>query len=597
MSPYRLQRGVRPRMSQVLTMNADAARTLCFRSLSTVAKSENGTFLTPGQATKVMYKLTRFSKVNEDSIQQLDIAIRSIVHSVASLNPQALSRVVWCMISLNVDPQIILSLPLQDAIRHMDPPSITRFTHKLHHVVPGANLSIWESVLGTVMARIDEMTPVEVVTCCCSFAKAGFKTPTLYHHITSRLIPDESSLGPHWDIATWEPRQVALLIWCLNTSECTNWNLIKFLLDRLPHLTLSSKDVACILSGLSRSNFIHEDQTIAKIPIRQIFTVSTPSIQTLCTTLHSIARLASLDDRLLVSHRARGDVLPSDFWLTRDLVAFLTDEILNHAPLSLRAMAMLTWSLMKLRIRYSPVFDLVSNHFVIPEKLSTESKADIVTIISSISAMTTNTQLAEIAHSLLASSDWTTEESSTLIHLLWSIGLMEGQSSPISEHELRTLSRLIATTTERTDASMLFHYTLLRGIDIRFPFGSTSWKLTNMQWVQEESNVSTIESTVSGWLKNIPSIRSVETSFEILPGIYTDILVNGEVAVEINGPSHYSFDLITGEMFLDTKSLRRNEIIAKKLKKVVDISFADFSDLLAMTESERDNTLVNLISL
>ena len=587
----------------VTSIDRENARKSCrmplisVRFSSTLLQKPNVDFVTPEEATKVMYKLTRVSRDNEDFNRRMSLSVESILASVESLNPELMSRAVWCMISLDVSPQVILSLPIQEAIWGMDSHSITRLTHKLHRIVPANDVAIWDAVLGSVISRLDKMTPVELVTCCCSFAKAGFKTPLLYNRITSRFVQDETSTENCWDISSWKPRQVSLLIWCLSTSECTNWNLMKFLIHRLPHLVLSSTDVACILSGLSRSNFILEDELFALIPIKQIFSSSVHSLQTLCTTLHSIARLGSLDDRLLLSHRSRGDVFPAGFWVTQDLVKFLTDEVLKHGPsLPLRALAMLTWSLAKLRIRYSPVFDLISRiHF--PEKNSVESRADMVTIISSIAAVASNAHLAETAHSLLASTDWTAEETSTCIHLLWSISMMEGQSSRVSENELRMLDRLTATTTDRTDASMLFHYTLVRGIQgIEFPFGFASWKLTNMQWMHEQPYPSTIESTVSRWLESIPSIQSVKNNAEIFPGIYTDILVDESVAIEVNGPSHYSFDLISGEMGLDTKSVRRNELIAKRVKKVVNFSFADFSDMLALTESDRISTLVKLIS-
>jgi len=552
-------------------------------------------YLTPNQATKALYRLAKDPSSSQLSRDRIQFTIKTFDFYKRSLNPETVSRAAWSLVSLGCSRELLLSLPILEMVPQMNAKSLTRLVHKLHRVIPQDDSRVWEPVIDAVLNRIDEMTPVELVTCCHSFAKAGISTPELYRILTDRLVSD-TPISPTWDISTWHPRQVSLLLWCLSTSACTNWQLMKLLTGIIPNLDLCPTDVACILSGLARANLVCEEKTLAAIPILQICSTQKPTLHTLCTTLHSIARLASLDDRLLMDHRLSGELFPSSMssWLTGDVVRFLVDEIATYrSQLTFRALSMLTWSLSKLRLKADFVFDFVAQ-LEVPTTMTIEDRADLVAIVSSVASSGARKEISAIAHTLLQRTDWTDNEQSTLIHLLWSIGMMEGHSTILPPYETSVLQKLMRTTTERTDASMLFHYILMRGVDVDFPFGQKSWTLTNTQWTDDQSQ--SLEKVIVEWLGQLPEIHTVSQEAEITSGIFCDILLNNTIAIEVNGPSHYMFDLYTGEMSLDTKSIRRNEIVSNYVKQVVNISFLDYTDMLSLDKSSRNNRLRQFIS-
>ena len=146
---------------------------------------------------------------------------------------------------------------------------------------------------------------------------------------------------------------------------------------------------------------------------------------------------------------------------------------------------------------------------------------------------------------------------------------------------------------------MLFHYTLLRGIVIDFPFGLESWRNTNIQWnrdLSDSTNTNFLEHTVVGWFRDMVGNEFVRTQVEIVPGVFCDVLVHNNVVVEVNGPSHYIYDLETGDMRMDRKSLQRNKLIGTKVERIVNLSFHEINELMTMSKEERDRKLRKFIS-
>ena len=313
---------------------------ICFSSFSA---SSPRACKSPTVSTRLLYNLTKVDRSGLDRDVMTDDLVQSIIRHSASLSPTQVSQAVWSMISLGINGGTVMSLPIKDSVGKMDATSVTRLVHLLHRVPPAESHSLWTPIVETVIGRLPEMSPVEVVTCCHSIAKAGLSAPVVYRHLTDLLI-SPSGQTPHFDISTWQPRQVSLLIWCISTSSCVNWDLMNLLLSRLPHLALSPTDVACILSGLARANFVCEDHILSSIPMAEIFSSPSnppPSIHTLCTCLHSLARLGSSDDRFLASIRPPKHVFPPDMssWLNQTTILSILNTIVNQRPsVSLRGL-------------------------------------------------------------------------------------------------------------------------------------------------------------------------------------------------------------------------------------------------------------------
>jgi hypothetical protein len=369
---------------------------------------------------------------------------------------------------------------------------------------------------------------------------------------------------------------------------------------------LNDIDIACILSGLARGHFYGEQTFLRTVSERWLKIFSNSNIQTLSTALHSLTRLAVMDDRFMDDIRDNHSIFPRSMeWLTTDMIKGLT-ELIQSGPKKLRAITMTIWSLGKLRVRH-PGFEAAALSLL--ESTANNSITDMIATVASLASLGV-VQVLPIAHDLLGRVDViNAPEIFPVIHLLWSIGLLEGSSSSMTSAESCILSSLFLKITERSDASMLYHYMQMRGAGIDYPFGHESWESTNNRWVVD-SEPGTVERTVFEWFAQLPNVATVKFAHAVSPGLVADILVEFHgihgstimVPVEVNGPSHYVYylDDTVGSlrMELDLKTRRRNELILSALQttyrqasEVWNISYIDYNKLCLLSVEEREEYL------
>jgi len=219
-----------------------------------------------------------------------------------------------------------------------------------------------------------------------------------------------------------------------------------------------------------------------------------------------------------------------------------------------------------------------------------------------------------LAHKLLSVPSGAAAELFPTIHLLWSIGLLEGTSSDMTDFEGRIFTQLCTIITDKSDAAMLYHYMLLRGSQDRedFKFGRDSWRSMNDQWIVGEDTRGGAELAIADWIDRIPHVIKCQTGVEIFPGIFSDIIVHIKIdgivwmiPVEVNGPSHYVFRMPSAIPELDLKTIRRNEIILRSIglgphairiaRNVLNISYIDYNKLVSLGDAERVDVLLDMI--
>ena len=533
----------------------------------------------------------------------IDDSVGWIIDHSADLGPRLLAQSIWSMIRLGIPSAQVLALPIADRLAHMSPQSFASTVSLLHRVAAPDN-EVWDTVVDQLSACHSEFPPVELVNCCLSVAKSGRDSTLLFRSLAATVIPQ---------IPSWDSRQITLLIHSMASANCSNWPLQRACIDVLTHRLEQAPsrvnwiDVACAVGALSKSDWVGEDDFLSAVSrwaSECMHTSSAVPVHTLATLLHGIARLSSIDDRLMTTRRGTTDIFPPDLnWLNPQVISSIVDRVILRLPTvknpndRIRVMAMTAWSLSSLGVEYEPWTQCVAS--TVPTLIANlpSALADIVTVLSS-TALSGDSGIAPVASAVVDHMAQHELDSDLFapIHALWSLALVH--DGPVSDSEVHLMNRLIARISQRADAAMLYHYLLLRGGTIEYPFGLESWRLMNSQWRGKTG--SRAEDCICEWL--VP-LGEVVREREVLPGISADISYTtktGErVIVEVNGPSHYLFDLaMPGSMRLKSTAIARNRMMETATGiPVKTISFLDFNILEGLNESDRDVQLHALLGL